>query len=168
MSKTPRRLAIFPGTFDPVTYGHLDVIHRGARLFDEVVVAVGENPEKASLLSRDQRVAILREVVAELGNVRVESYSGLTVDVARKFGAAAILRGLRNTTDLHFELQAALTNRTVAGVETVFILASPEFAFTSSSLIKQLAEQGGDISALVPPAVLRHLQRPGETKGKQG
>ncbi|MCJ7544825.1 MAG: pantetheine-phosphate adenylyltransferase [Phycisphaerae bacterium] len=166
MSKTPRRLAIFPGTFDPVTNGHLDVIRRGARLFDEVVVAVGENPEKASLLPREQRVAILREVVAELGNVRVEPYTGLTVDFARKLNAAAILRGIRNTSDLQFELQVALTNREVAGVETVFIMTSPQYAFTSSSLIKQIAQMGGDVSALVPPQVLQHLRRLGGTKEK--
>jgi pantetheine-phosphate adenylyltransferase len=166
MSKPPRQLAIFPGTFDPITNGHLDVIRRGARLFDELVVAVGENPEKASLLPREQRVAILREVVAQLGNVRVEPYAGLTVDFARALGATAILRGLRNSSDLHFEFQAALTNRVVAGVETIFIMASPEFAFTSSSLIKQIAQQGGDISALVPAQVLQHLRRLGGTKGK--
>ena len=158
MSKTPKRLAIFPGTFDPVTNGHLDVIQRGARLFDELVVAVGENPEKASLLPRDQRVAILREVVADLGNVRVEPYAGLTVDFARKLGAAAILRGIRNTSDLQFESQVGLTNRAVAGVETVFIITSPQFAFTSSSLIKQIAQMGGDVSSLVPAQVLPHLR----------
>ncbi len=162
MSKTPKRVAIFPGTFDPVTNGHLDVIRRGARLFDEVVVAVGENPEKASLLSCEQRVGILREVVAGLGNVRVEPYTGLTVDFARKIGAAAILRGIRNTSDLQFESQVALTNRAVAGVETVFMITSPQFAFTSSSLIKQIAQMGGDVSSLVPPQVLPHLRRTGE------
>jgi pantetheine-phosphate adenylyltransferase len=159
MSDRKKRLAVFPGTFDPITHGHLDVIRRGARLFDELVVAVGENPEKASLLPRNQRVRIIRQVVADLDNVRVEPFTGLTVDFARRIGAAAILRGIRNTSDLQFEFQVALTNRVVAGVETVFIMTRPEFAFTSSSLIKQIAQMGGDISALVPPQVLGPLRR---------
>lgn len=168
MSETVTRLAIFPGTFDPVTNGHLDVIQRGARLFDELVVAVGENPQKPSALSREQRVAILREVVAEMGNVRVEPYTGLTVDFARKLGAAAILRGIRNTSDLQFELQVALTNRQVAGVETVFIMTAPQFAFISSSLIKQIAQMGGDVSAMVPPGVLPHVRRAAQGPDSSG
>jgi len=155
--KTRKRLAVFPGTFDPITNGHVDVIGRGARLFDELVVAVGENPEKPALMDQADRVAIIREVTAEMPNVRVEAFEGLTVDMARKLGADAILRGIRNTTDLHFEFQLALTNRVVAGVETVFIMTSTEFAFTSSSLIRQIAAMGGDISALVPPQVLPRL-----------
>ncbi len=155
--KTRKRLAIFPGTFDPITNGHVDVIRRGAKLFDELVVAVGENPEKPALLDQSERVAMIREVTEEMPNVTVESFQGLTVDMARKLGADAILRGIRNTTDLHFEFQLALTNRVVAGVETVFIMTSTEYAFTSSSLIRQIAAMGGDISALVPPKVLPRL-----------
>lgn len=158
MSKSDKRLAVFPGVFDPITNGHVDVIQRGARLFDELVVGVGENPEKTSLLPVDRRVEIIRQVVGGVGNVRVERFDGLTVDFARKLGAAAILRGIRSISDLQFELQVALTNRVVAGVETVFIMTRPEFAFTSSSLIKQIAQMGGDVSALVPAAVLEHLR----------
>ncbi len=167
MSNRKKRLAIFPGTFDPMTYGHLDVIRRGAKLFDELVVAVGENPEKASLLPRAQRVRTIRQVVAGMDHVRVEPFEGLTVDFARRLGAAAILRGIRNTADLQFEFQVALTNRVVAGVETVFIMTRPEFAFTSSSLIKQIAQRGGNISALVPPQVLRSLHRAGRPKKRR-
>lgn len=158
MTDHEQRLAVFPGVFDPVTNGHLDVIRRGAGLFDALVVAVGDNPNKSSLLGQAERVAILREVVSKIPNVRVETFRGLTVDFARRVGAAALLRGIRNSSDLQFEFQVALTNRAVAGVETVFIMTSTEFAFTSSSLIKQIATMGGDISSLVPPEVLSHIR----------
>ncbi|MCD4823885.1 MAG: pantetheine-phosphate adenylyltransferase [Phycisphaerae bacterium] len=159
MSDSTRRIAIFPGTFDPITNGHLDVIKRGAGLFDELVVAVGENPEKASLLSLDERLGIIREVVGDIPGVSVESFDGLTVDFARTIGATVILRGIRNSSDLQFEFQVALTNRVVAGVETVFIMTSSQYAFTSSSLIRQIASMGGDISALVPAEVLGHIAK---------
>lgn len=160
-----RRVAMFPGTFDPITYGHIDIIRRGQGLFDELVVAVGDNPDKTSLIPQAERVAIIREVLASDPGcspqnhppVRVEAFTGLTVDFARKVQADVILRGIRNTSDLQFEFQIALTNRTVAGIETMFIMTSPEFAFTSSSLIRQIAAMGGDISPLVPPQVLPHL-----------
>ncbi len=158
MTKTNTRLGVFPGTFDPITNGHLDVIRRGAKLFDGLIVAVGENPEKAAMLKQEERAEIIREVVADIPNVRVEVFSGLTVDFARKVGAAAMLRGIRNSSDLQYEFQIALTNRVVAGVETVFIMTSTEYAFTSSSLIRQIARMGGDVSAMVPPQVLPHIQ----------
>jgi len=158
MSKSRKRLAVFPGTFDPITNGHLDIIRRGAKVFDELVVAVGDNPEKAALLDQGERAQIIREVLANVPNVRVETFSGLTVDFAAKMGAAAILRGIRNTADLQFECRVALTNRAVAGIETVFVVTGSEHAFTSSNLIRQIAQMGGDVSAMVPPAVLPHLQ----------
>jgi pantetheine-phosphate adenylyltransferase len=161
MSKTSRRIAVFPGSFDPITNGHLDVIRRGVKLFDELIVAVGQNPEKASLLPRKERIEIVREAIGDVESVRVESFEGLTVDYARSCGAAAILRGIRNSSDLQYEFQVALTNRVVAGVETVFIMTSPQYAFTSSSLIREIASMGGDISALVPPAVLGHIRKHG-------
>ncbi len=152
------QLAVFPGTFDPITNGHLDVIQRGAKLFGQFVVAVGENPEKASMLPQKLRAQIITDLVKNLPNVRVETYKGLTVDFVKKLSANVIFRGIRNSADLHFEFQVALTNRQVAQVETVFIMTQPEHAFTSSSLIKQIAQMGGDISALVPAAVLPHIQ----------
>ncbi len=158
MTDRPPRLGLFPGTFDPITNGHLDIIRRGRGLFDQLVVAVGDNPEKHSLLNANERAAIIREVVADMDNVRVEIFTGLTVDLARRLGATAILRGLRNTTDLHFEFQVALTNRVVASIETIFVITATEWAFTSSSLIRQIARMGGDVSAMVPPQVVPHLQ----------
>lgn len=158
MSDTKTNLAVFPGTFDPITNGHLDVIKRGSHLFEQLVVAVGENPEKASLMTQQERAEIIAEVVADIPNVRVEIFCGLTVDFVKKLGTDVILRGIRNSNDLQFEFQVALTNRVAAGVETVFIMTKPEFAFTSSSLIKQMAQMGGDVSALVPPQVLKHIR----------
>ncbi len=160
---------MFPGSFDPVTYGHLDVIRRGRRLFDELVVAVGRNPGKDPLFSSDERVEMIRELVQELvraepaeAEVRVESFDGLTVDFAEQMGASVLLRGIRNLSDLQSEVQQALTNRQVAGLETAFIVAGQDFAYTSSSLIKQVTALGKDLSSLrtmVPPQVVRALKR---------
>ena len=159
MADHTRRIAIFPGTFDPPTNGHLDVIQRGRLLFDELIVAVGHNPDKQTLFTHEERTDIVRQLVDGMENVRVEPFGGLTVDFARSISAAAILRGVRNSSDLQFEFQVALTNRTVAGVETVFIMTSPQFAFTSSSLIKQVAAMGGDVSALVPQIVVERMHK---------
>jgi len=157
MTKRKIRLAVFPGMFDPITNGHLDIIQRGAELFDELIVGVADNPNKAAMIGQDERVVTIREVTAGMANVRVEPFAGLTVDFARKVNAAAILRGIRNSSDLQFEFQVALTNRVVAGVETVFMMTSTEYSFISSSLIKQIATMGGDVSALVPPQVIPHI-----------
>lgn len=160
--------AMFPGSFDPVTYGHLDVIRRGRRLFDQLVVAIGRNPGKDPLFTSDERVEIIRELVAEIvreepaeAEVRVESFDGLTVDFARQMGASVLLRGIRNLSDLQSEVQQALTNRQVAGLETAFIVAGQDFAYTSSSLIKQVTALGKDLSPLktmVPPQVAKKLR----------
>ncbi|MEM1330586.1 MAG: pantetheine-phosphate adenylyltransferase [Planctomycetota bacterium] len=163
-----RHLAVFPGSFDPCSFGHLDVIQRGRRLFDELLVAVGRNPGKPGLFSADERVDLLR-VLAEqemardpaLGPVRVEAFSGLTVDFARSVGASALLRGIRNLSDLQFEIQQAVTNREVAGLETAFVVAGQSFAYTSSSLIKQITAVTGDLGVLdkmVPPVVAERLR----------
>jgi pantetheine-phosphate adenylyltransferase len=157
MSK-PNRLAIFPGTFDPITNGHIDVIKRGAKLFDQLVIGVGVNPEKTPMLDAETRVEIIRQATADIDGVRIETFSGLTVDFAASVSAIAILRGIRDSADLHYEYGAALTNRVVAGIETVFVIPSTEHAFTSSSLIKQIVSMGGDVSAMVPPAVLPYLK----------
>ncbi|HNX26742.1 MAG TPA: pantetheine-phosphate adenylyltransferase, partial [Phycisphaerae bacterium] len=126
-----------------------------------LIVAIGHNPEKQSLLPINERAEIIRRVVAglELANVSVDVFEGLTVDFVKKSSAAAIIRGVRNSSDLLFEFQVALTNRVVAGVETVFIMTSPQYSFTSSSLIRQVATMGGDISQLVPPEVLGHVRK---------
>jgi pantetheine-phosphate adenylyltransferase len=159
---------MFPGSFDPVTYGHLDVIRRGRRLFDGLVVAVGRNPGKDPLFTPDERVEMISELLEGIcreepdeAEVRVEAFGGLTVDFARRVGATVLLRGIRNLSDLQSEVQQALTNRQVAGLETAFIVAGQDFAYTSSSLIKQVTAMGEDLSALktmVPPPVVRRLR----------
>lgn len=157
MSADGSKIALFPGTFDPITNGHLDVIRRAQGLFDQLVVAIGRNPAKAELFSQDERLDLIRRIVAdEQIDVAVETYDGLTVDFARRRGARVILRGLRNVTDLAFEFQLALTNRAVADMETVFIMSGEIYGFTSSSLIKQIAA-GGDVdrlAKLLPAAVI--------------
>ena len=158
-TSTSNRIAVFPGTFDPITLGHLDLIRRSSRLYEQLIVGVGENPEKLSLLKASERMEIVHHAVGELGNVRVESYTGLTVDFARGCGAGVLLRGIRDAADLHVETAIAHTNRQVSGVETVFMLPAPQYAFISSRLVRQIAQAGGDVSGLVPPEVLAHLAK---------
>jgi pantetheine-phosphate adenylyltransferase len=156
-----RRIGVFPGQFDPITNGHLDVIHRGVALFDELIVAVGNNPEKRDLLGLDERLEIIRELLKNTACVRVEKYTGLTVDFVRRAGATAILRGIRDVSDLRYEFQLALANRTVGGVETVFIMAGEQYALTSSSLIRQVVALGGDLgqlTAILPDLVIERLR----------
>jgi pantetheine-phosphate adenylyltransferase len=153
--------ALFPGQFDPITNGHLDVITRGVKFFDELVVAVGINPEKRELFTLDERVEMVQALLGGMSGVRVEKYSGLTVDFARKVGASAILRGIRDVSDLRYEFQLALANRAVGGIETVFIMTGDQYALTSSSLIRQVVSLGGDIGALsglLPEVVLERLR----------
>lgn len=155
------KIGLFPGTFDPITNGHVDVIQRGRVLFDTLIVAIGHNPMKQEMFTLDERLDMTRELLSNgLDNVVVETYKGLTVDYARQIGATAILRGLRNVTDLNFEFQLALTNRAVAEIETVFIMTGETYAFTSSSLIRQIAAGGdvGSLHRLLPPAVLERLK----------
>ncbi len=149
--------AVCPGSFDPVTHGHLDIVARAAKLFDEVTVAVLVNPGKSGLFSVDERVSMLREVTANLSGVTVEAFQGLLVDFCRERGIAAIVKGLRAVTDFDYELQMAQMNSRLAGVETVFVPTSPEWSFLASSLVKEVAAHGGDVSGLVPPAVLTRL-----------
>jgi len=150
--------ALCPGTFDPVTNGHVDIVQRGAALFDRVVVAVVENPGKEPLFSVAERVDMLREALSGLGNVEVESFSGLLVDHARSRGVGVIVKGLRAVSDFDYELQMAQMNRHLGEVETCFVPTSPRWSYLSSSLVKEVAGYGGDVSGLVPDHVLSRLK----------
>jgi pantetheine-phosphate adenylyltransferase len=151
--------AIFPGSFDPITNGHLDVVHRGMRLFDELIIAVGRSPVKNQLFTPEERVQMISELAADMPGVSVESFEGLTVEYAARKEADVILRGLRSLTDVHYEFQLAMTNRAVAGIETVFIMTSEQYGFTSSTLIRQVAALGGDVSKLIPKSIYALLQQ---------
>jgi len=151
--------AIFPGSFDPVTNGHLDVINRGIKLFDELIVAVGRSPIKNQLFTPEERVEMIAELIADIPGVSVESFDGLTVEYAAKKKADVILRGLRSLTDVQYEFQLAMTNRAVAGIETVFVMTSEQYGFTSSTLIRQVASLGGDLSNLIPKNIYNCLQQ---------
>jgi len=151
------RRAICPGSFDPVTNGHLDIIGRAANLYDEVVVAVFVNRTKSGLFTVDERLTMLEETTAELPNVRVDSFRGLTVDYCKDHDIAVILKGLRAVSDFDYELQQAQMNRSLAGVDTLFMPTNPEYSFLASSLVKDIAGWGGDVSSLVPPTVLKRL-----------
>jgi len=157
----PYRVAVFPGQFDPITFGHLDVIRRGVTLFDELVVAVGNNPDKQGMFSLEERVSMIQETAGKIPHVTVRQFHGLTVDFVKQIKATAILRGIRDMSDLHYEFQLALANRAVGGVETVFIMTGDQFALTSSSLIRQIVSLGGDIKQLtgiLPELVIKRLE----------
>ena len=146
--------AIYPGSFDPVTYGHIDIIERASKMFDELIVAVLSNKAKSPLFSVDERVNILNEVLGDLTNVRVLSYGGLLVDFAMAVDAGVIVRGLRAVTDFEYELQLAQTNKVLnPRVDTVFLTTSLEYAYLSSSTVREVASYGGDIDKFVPPLV---------------
>ena len=151
------RRAVCPGSFDPVTNGHVDVITRAAALYDELVVAVLVNPGKAGLFSVDERMALLREAVADVPNVTVDSFQGLLVDYCRSNDIPVIVKGLRAVSDFEYELQMAQMNRELAGVETLFVPTAPQVGHLSSSLVKQIATFGGDVSGLVPKVVQERL-----------
>jgi pantetheine-phosphate adenylyltransferase len=162
------RIAVVPGSFDPVTLGHLDVIGRTARLFDRLHVVVTHNPGKSALLDVDQRMRLLRESLTEAGitGVEVDSWSqGLLVDYCRRVGAEAIVKGLRSATDATYETPMALVNRDLAGIETLFLVAQPATGHVSSSLVRQVASLGGDVSPYVPRAVAAALQPDGQVRG---
>ncbi|MBI3689101.1 MAG: pantetheine-phosphate adenylyltransferase [Actinobacteria bacterium] len=153
------RRAVCPGSFDPVTHGHLDIIGRSSHLYDEVVVAVLINKSKASLFSVEERIDMLREVTSEYGNVRVDSFYGLLVDYCRSHEIPVVVKGLRAVSDFDYELQMAQMNHDLAGVETMFMATNPTYSFLSSSLVKEVANFGGDVSGLVPAYVLERLLR---------
>ena len=150
--------ALCPGSFDPVTLGHLDIIERTSRHFDEVIVAVIRNPQKTqSLFSLEERQQMLKEATAHLGNIRIEFFKGLLVDFAREHGANAIVKGLRAVSDFDYELQMAQMNQRLSGIDTFFISTSPQHSFLSSSLVREVARFGGDVSSMVPPHVADRL-----------
>ncbi|MEV7806224.1 pantetheine-phosphate adenylyltransferase [Microbispora sp. NPDC088329] len=151
------RRVVCPGSFDPVTNGHLDIIGRTSRLYDEVVVAVLINVEKRSLFTVDERIEMLQAVTKEYGNVRVEKFHGLLVDFCRQQGIPAIVKGLRAVSDFDYELQMAQLNYRMSGVETLFMSTNPEYSFLSSSRLKEIARYGGDVSGLVPDLVRQLL-----------
>jgi pantetheine-phosphate adenylyltransferase len=148
---------VCPGSFDPVTCGHLDVIERVSPLFDEVVVAVGVNPAKNRMFEAEDRIAMIREATADLPNIVVDTFSGLLVEFCRQRGIRVIVKGLRAVSDFDYELQMGQMNHSLAGVETLFIPTNPLYSFLSSSLVKEVATYGGDVSGLVPDGVLQRL-----------
>ncbi len=151
--------ALLPGTFDPVTYGHLDLVRRGARLFDALIVCVGSS-RPGTWLAQDERAALIRPLVADLATVTVEPFDGLLVEHARRRGATVLLRGVRTVRDYEYELEMAVANgRLAPGVETLLMAPSPETAMVSSTLVREVASLGGDVSAWVPPSVLEALTR---------
>jgi pantetheine-phosphate adenylyltransferase len=152
------RRALCPGSFDPVTNGHLDIISRCAALYDEVVVAVFINQSKSSLFTVDERREMLVEGTANYTNVKIETFEGLVVDYCRDNDIPVIVKGLRAVSDFDYELQMAQMNRGLAGVDTLFMPTNPEYSFLASSLVKEIAKWGGDVSSLVPPHVLQRLK----------
>lgn len=153
-------LALCPGSFDPPTNGHIDIVERAARHFDHIIVAVLHNPDKAPLLGVEERVKLLGAALAHLPGVEVDSFEGLLVDLARERGADVIVKGLRSTSDMGYELQMAHINAALApGTDTVFVAASPSWTFVSSSMVKQVAAYGGDVTPFVPPVVADALSR---------
>jgi pantetheine-phosphate adenylyltransferase len=153
-------IAIYPGTFDPATLGHLDLIDRAAKLFDEVIVGVAENSDKKPLFTLDERVEMLKQAADGLDNVRVIGFNNLLIDCAREYNADTILRGLRAVSDFEYEFQLAAMNRHLdPGIETTFLTPSESYAFLSSTLIKEVASLGGDVTEFVPPQVIKALKR---------
>jgi pantetheine-phosphate adenylyltransferase len=155
--------AVFPGVFDPITNGHMDIIERARSLVDELIVAIGHNPTKEALFTADERTEMIRELVGNHDNVKVQAYQGLTAEFVQQAKARVIIRGIRDNVDLHYELQQANVNLAIGGVETIFLMTRDQFALTSSTYIKQIVELGcldpQRLSRLVPPLVAERLQQ---------
>ncbi len=158
-SVSDKKIALYPGSFDPITNGHIDVLERARRMFDFVVIAVLNNPDKKSFLSAPVRVGLIKEAVKDMDNVSVASFDGLTVEYARQIGANFLIRGLRTITDFEYEVQLCQTNQVVApDIDTVFLSTRPEHNFISSSIVKELSNYKTDISKFVPKNVVEYLQ----------
>ena len=156
---------MYPGSFDPVTNGHLDVIARAARIADEVLVAVARNSEKSPLFTTEERIELIRTVTVSIPNVRVVTFTGLLADAVNEFQVSAVIRGLRAVSDFEYEFQMALMNRELnAACETLFMMPSPEYSFVSSRLIREIASCGGSVSAFVPSAVVEAVRRKMESR----
>ena len=154
------RIAVYPGTFDPVTNGHIDLIERSLRIFDQVIVAVAANPKKNLLFSIEERVAMIREATSHFRNVTIEGFDVLLMDYTKQKKAVGIVRGLRAVSDFEYELQMALMNRRLnTHVETVFMMPSEEYSYLTSSIVKEVASYGGDVSGLVPEGVVSRLKK---------
>jgi pantetheine-phosphate adenylyltransferase len=154
-----RRIAIYPGSFDPVTNGHLDIVERGLKLFDKIIVAILLNPAKAALFTVEERIDMLRQSTKKLKNIEIDQFDGLLVDYAQKRKAHAILRGMRAVSDFEYEFQLALMNRRLnRDIQTVFLMTGLRWIFTSSSIIKEAARFGGNINGMVPPIVNQKLK----------
>jgi pantetheine-phosphate adenylyltransferase len=162
-------IALCPGSFDPVTLGHLDIIERTSRHFDLVIVAVIRNPQKTqSLFSLEERQEMLKEGTAHLSNIKIEFFKGLLVEFAKDHGADAIVKGLRAVSDFDYELQMAQMNQRLSGIDTFFISTSPQYSFLSSSLVREVARFGGDVTSMVPPQIAKRLLARFDHKGEPG
>lgn len=147
-------IAVYPGTFDPITNGHIDILLRSLKIFDHIVVGIGSNPKKASLFSLEERISMIHEAIGGIPNVSIEAFEGLLVDFAKRHNASAIIRGLRAVSDFEYEFQMALMNRKLdSAIETVFLMPSEEYSYLTSSIVKEVGSFGGDISSLVPKHV---------------
>jgi len=154
------KIAIYPGSFDPITRGHLDVLHTGCEIFDKVIIAVAKNSEKKGFLTVDERVKLIKESVKDLSNVEVDSFEGLTIEYAKQKGAQILLRGLRAVSDFEYEMQLSQTNSALAKeIKTVFLITKPKYNFISSSTIREILLNGGDISKFVPEPVFEYLNK---------
>ena len=146
--------AVFPGSFDPITIGHLDIVKRGIKIFDEIIIAVGDNTDKKYLFSKEKREEFVERTFSDYDKVKIESYNGLTVDFCKKNNIEFMIRGLRNPADFEFEKSIALTNREMSGIETIFFLTSPENSFISSSIVRDLIRNRGDYKLFIPKGII--------------
>jgi len=145
--------AVFPGSFDPITIGHIDIVNKGMKIFDEIIIAVGNNVDKKYMFSKEKRVEFVKQTFSAYDKIKVESYEGLTVDFCKKNNTEFIIRGLRNPADFEFEKSIALTNREITGIETVFFLTSPKNSFVSSSIVRDLIRNNGEYKLFIPKGI---------------